>query len=128
MNNPQLNLIRGFASTMIEDLDTCRYHKSQITDFDDATSFAKLMTLTVRYKITEGLVEVLKKIIRCRCVFDEMIKCDLMNKMKIITKRCKIHVVQINKLAKILNESVSSAVNTIYYKKLIGMIYRIILN
>ena len=128
MNNPQLNLIRGFTSTMIEDLDTCRYHKSLITDFDDATSFAKLMTLTVRYKITEGLVEVLRKIIRCRCVFDEMIKCDLMNKMKIITKRCKIHVVQINKLAKILNESVNSAVNTTYYKKLIGMIYRIILN
>lgn len=127
MTNPQLKLIRDFNSTMIEDLNACRYHKSLITDFDDETSFAKLMTLTVRYKITEGLVEVLKKIIKCRCVFDETIKCDLMNKMKLVTKRCKIHVVQINKLAKILNESVSNAVNTMYYKKLIGMIYRIIL-
>jgi len=129
MNKTQLHQLRSFRSNMLDDLETCVAQKAlYIEYFDDAASFGKLMTLTVRQKITTGFIEILNKLIVTRGLLLDSDRAILLNKMKIITKRTKIQLVQIAKLSKIMNTFTSNTVNLMYYNKLLGAIYRMILH
>jgi hypothetical protein len=129
MNKTQLHQLRSFRSNMLDDLETCVAQKALYMEyFDDPASFGKLMTLTVRQKITTGFIEILNKLIVTRCLLLESDRDILLNKMKIITKRTKIQLVQIAKLSKIMNTFTSNTVNVMYYNKLLGAIYRMILH
>lgn len=127
MNNIQLNNLRSFRSSLIEDLNICNTHKLLCMDKD--AEFGKLMTLTVRSKITTAFIEILNKLIRSRCLLLDEERTELLNKMKIITKRIKIQLAQVSKLSKIIYISTMSSmtVNQSYYSKLIGAVYRMIL-
>ena len=129
MNKTQLHQLRSFRSNMMDDLETCTAQKALYMQyFDDPASFGKLMTLTVRQKITTGFIEILSKLISSRCLLLDSDRDILLTKMKIITKRTKIQLVQIAKLSKIMNTFTSNTVNVIYYNKLLGAIYRMILH
>ena len=129
MNKTQLHQLRSFRSNMMDDLETCLAHKALYMEyFDDSASFGKLMTLTVRQKITTGFIEILNKLIVTRGLLLDSDRAILLNKMKIITKRTKIQLVQIAKLSKIMNTFTSNTVNLMYYNKLLGAIYRMILH
>jgi len=129
MNKTQLHQLRSFRSNMMDDLETCVAQKAAYMEyFDDPASFGKLMTLTVRQKITTGFIEILNKLIVTRCLLLDSDRDILLNKMKIITKRTKIQLVQIAKLSKIMNTFTSNTVNVMYYNKLLGAIYRMILH
>ena len=128
MNKTQLHQLRSFRSNMMDDLETCTAQKAFYMEyFDDPASFGKLMTLTVRHKITIGFIEILSKLISSRCLLLDSDRDILLNKMKIITKRTKIQLVQIAKLSEIMNTFTSNTVNLMYYNKLLGAIYRMIL-
>lgn len=119
---------RVFRSELHNDDDECKRLKKIFYDnMDVDDNFKKLMTLTVKHKIVLDFMTIINAIIKGRGRLEGDDKLMALNLMKRITQRVKIQLSQMKRLGLIMNQPYTWQVNETYYKKLIKVIYSIIL-
>lgn len=121
--------LRIIKTALLNDLDDCRYHKSKL-NYD--TQFPELMTLTVKEKLIGNFIDVITTLLKWKNNDfiknnDNDIKNYLLNIMKIINKRLKIHLTQLEKLKKINNLKNNEIDYKNYYTIFIKLLYKYIL-
>jgi hypothetical protein len=117
-----INKLRTIKTALLNDLDDCKNFKSKL-NFD--TQFPELMTLTVKEKLIGNFIDVISTLIKWKN--ENIVKIYLLNQMKVINKRLKIHLVQLEKLKKINNLTGEEIDYKNYYTIFIKLIYKYIL-
>ena len=126
--NKHLNILRKMRSACYDDVEECnRLKKMYYEEFDCPLNFGKLMVCTVKGKVAADVILILNLILRSKfkLTFEDKIFC--LNKMKIITRRSKIHVYQIGLLEQILEVPSLAEKNEVFYKSIIKALYNYIL-
>ena len=126
--NKHLDILRRMRAACYEDVEECnRLKKMYYEEFDDPLSFGKLLTVTVKSKVAADVILILNLILRSKLKlnFDDKVFC--LNKMKIITRRSKIHIHQIGLLEQILDAPNLAERNKHFYKGVINALYNYIL-
>lgn len=126
--NKHLAILRKMRSACYDDVEECnRLKKIYYEEFDCPLSFSKLMTVTVKSKVAQDVIIILNLILRSKfnLTFENKVFC--LNKMKIITRRSKIHVYQIGLLEQILEAPTLAEKNKLFYKGVISSLYNYIL-
>ena len=126
--NKHQNILRKMRSACYDDVEECnRLKKMYYEDFDCPLNFGKLMVVTVKGKVAADVILILNLILRSKfkLTFEDKIFC--LNKMKIITRRSKIHIHQIGLLEQILEVPSLAEKNEVFYKSIIKALYNYIL-
>lgn len=126
--NKHLAILRKMRSACYDDVEECnRLKKIYYEEFDCPLSFGKLITVTVKSKVAQDVIIILNLILRSKfnLTFENKVFC--LNKMKIITRRSKIHVYQIGLLEQILEAPTLAEKNKLFYKGVISSLYNYIL-
>lgn len=129
MDKSKMTSIRAFRSGLYNDIDECIRLKCVFyEDFDNRLSFAKLMTITVKHKIVNDFLTIFNAIIRGRGKLEGEDKLTALNLMKRITKRVKIQLTQMKNLGPTLGRQDSWKDSENYYKRLLSVVYSVILH
>ena len=126
--NKHLVILRRMRTACYEDVEECnRLKKMYYQDFDCPLSFGELMVVTVKGKVAADVILILNLILRSKFNLNSDDKNFCLNKMKIVTRRSKIHIHQIGLLEQILEVPSLAEKNKLFYKSVISALYNYIL-